>query len=125
MYKRCITDTREQEPKKLFYLIQFLMYDKDKKGFINEEDTLEILYIRYQEKFGQAVDDIFIKETAVEKGKEKVKVINPPKHEKLTFLEYVEKMHKLSLLKRRDIVEHRKHYCSYIKDNIEKGNSKK
>jgi len=38
----------------------------------------------------------------------------------MTFLEYVEKMHKLSLMKRRDIVEHRKHYCDYIKDNIEK-----
>ena len=60
MYKRCISDTKEQEPKKLFYLIQFLMYDKDEKGFITEEDTLEILYIRYQEKFTKAINDIFM-----------------------------------------------------------------
>jgi calmodulin len=59
MYKRCISDEKEQEPKKLFYLVQFLMYDKEKKAFITEEDTLEILYIRHGEKFNQAIDDIF------------------------------------------------------------------
>ena len=29
MYKKCITDENEEEGKKLFYLTQFLMYDKD------------------------------------------------------------------------------------------------
>ena len=32
MYKRCIEDKKEEESKKLYYLIQFLMYDKEKKG---------------------------------------------------------------------------------------------
>lgn len=59
MYKRCIIDEKEQEPKKLFYLVQFLMYDKEKKGYITLEDTLEILYIRYGDKFEKAIDDIF------------------------------------------------------------------
>jgi len=59
MYKRCITDEKEQQPKKLFYLVQFLMYDKEKKGFITEEDTLEILYIRHGDKFNEAIDAIF------------------------------------------------------------------
>lgn len=61
MYKRCITDTKEQEPKKLFYLVQFLMYDKDQKGYITEEDTLEILYIRNPNPndFSAAIENIF------------------------------------------------------------------
>jgi Ca2+-binding EF-hand superfamily protein len=59
MYKRCITDEKEQQPKKLFYLVQFLMYDKEKKGYITEEDTLEILYIRHGDKFNEAIDAIF------------------------------------------------------------------
>jgi Ca2+-binding EF-hand superfamily protein len=59
MYKRCITDEKEQQPKKLFYLVQFLMYDKERKGYITEEDTLEILYIRHADKFNEAIDAIF------------------------------------------------------------------
>ncbi len=59
MYKRCITDEKENEPKKLFYLVQFLMYDKERKSFITEEDTLEILYIRHGDKFTAAIDAIF------------------------------------------------------------------
>lgn len=59
MYKRCIIDEREQEPKRLFYLIQFLMYDKERKGYITEEDTLEILYIRHEDRFTAAIEDIF------------------------------------------------------------------
>lgn len=59
MYKRCIIDQKEQEPKRLFYLVQFLIYDKENKGYITEEDTLEILYIRYEDKFTSAIEDIF------------------------------------------------------------------
>jgi len=59
MYKRCIIDEREQEPKRLFYLVQFLMYDKERKSYITEEDTLEILYIRHGDKFTAAIEDIF------------------------------------------------------------------
>lgn len=59
MYKRCVTDALEQEPKKLYYLVQFLMYDKEKKGYITVEDTLEILYIRNEKNFDEAIDAIF------------------------------------------------------------------
>ena len=59
MYKRCIMDEKEEEPKKLYYLVQFLMYDKEKRAYIIEEDTLEILYIRYGAKFEDAIVDIF------------------------------------------------------------------
>lgn len=59
MYKKCITDIKEKEPKRLFYLILFLMFDKARKGHIIEEDTLEILYIRYKQKFEEVLYDIF------------------------------------------------------------------
>ena len=42
MYKKCITDENEEEGKKLFYLTQFLMYDKDQKHEITVEDAKKI-----------------------------------------------------------------------------------
>lgn len=62
----------------------------------------------------------FIDEKASKEKKTIIKYKPDVTHEKMDFMQYVEKMHKLSLNKRRDIVEHRKHYCDYIKDNIEK-----
>jgi len=59
MYKRCVADNKENEPRRLYYFTQFLMYDKDDKNYITEEDTLEILYIRYQEKFNQEIAVLF------------------------------------------------------------------
>jgi calmodulin len=101
MYKRSIIDEKEQEPKKLFYLVQFLMYDKEGNRYITEEDTLELLYIRHGEKnFNQAIEDVF--------GKE------PNKKETLTYLEYADKMHKLSLKKRGDLLSLKKNYCDLV-----------
>ena len=48
MYKKCITDDNEEEGKKLFYLVEFLMYDKEDKHFIIIEDTLEIFCVKDQ-----------------------------------------------------------------------------
>lgn len=50
MFKRCIADESNLEPKTLFYLVQFLMYDNNKKGLITSEDTLELINIRLVEK---------------------------------------------------------------------------
>ncbi len=47
MYKRCIDDESGLEPRKLYNLVVFLMYDKKFKGKITVEDTLQILYVRY------------------------------------------------------------------------------
>ena len=47
MYKRCISDLTGLEPRKLFNLVQFLMYDKTFKGRVTVEETLQILYVRY------------------------------------------------------------------------------
>ena len=59
MYKKSITDENEEESKKLFYLTQFLMYDKDQKHEITVEDTLEILCARQPNNVDQALDEIF------------------------------------------------------------------
>ena len=59
MYKRCVADNKENEPRRLYYFSQFLMYDKDNKNFITEEDTLEILYIRYGDKFNAEIAVLF------------------------------------------------------------------
>ena len=35
------------EPRGLFHVVQFLMYDRDLKGEINVEQTLQILFVRF------------------------------------------------------------------------------
>jgi hypothetical protein len=40
MYKRCISDDTGLEPTKLYNLVVFLMFDKQFKGKVTEEDTL-------------------------------------------------------------------------------------
>ena len=47
MYKRCTNDKSGLEPQKLFNMVQFMMYDKMRNGVISEEETLELLYVRY------------------------------------------------------------------------------
>ena len=47
MYKRCIADEKNLEPRKLFNLVTFMMYDKEDQGKVAEEDTLEILFVRH------------------------------------------------------------------------------
>lgn len=59
MYKRCIIDDKEHEPKKLYYLIQFLMFDKENKDYITIEDTLEVLCVRNTNGIDAAINEIF------------------------------------------------------------------
>ena len=110
MYKKCITDENEEESKKLFYLTQFLMYDKDQKHEITVEDTLEILCARHQNNVDQALDAIFDIEKVDEKGKKK-KV----KRETISFLEYTQRMHELSMKKRNEISNKKKTFCDNLK----------
>lgn len=44
----------------------------------------------------------------------------PTLREKLTFMEFEERMHKLSLKKRKEIIEKRKNYCKLLKETMEK-----
>ena len=110
MYKKCITDESEEESKKLFYLTQFLMYDKDQKHEITVEDTLEILCARHQNNVDQVLDAIFDIEKVDEKGKKR-KI----KRETLSFLEYAQRMHELSMKKRNEISNIKKTFCDNLK----------
>ena len=110
MYKKCITDENEEEGKKLFYLTQFLMYDKDQKHEITVEDTLEILCARHQNNVDQALDAIFDIEKIDEKGKKK-----RIKRETISFLEYAQRMHELSMKKRNEISNLKKTFCDNLK----------
>lgn len=122
MYKRCVIDEKEQEPKRLFYLALFLMFDKDKKKYIIEEDTLEILYIRYKEKFEEVLISIF---GDAKKGDLPNPTDSKTKMRKnLTYLEFIERMNLLSLDKRKDITKMKKEYCNYIHVILEKEGKK-
>mmetsp|Transcript_64977 Transcript_64977/g.89811 ORF Transcript_64977/g.89811 Transcript_64977/m.89811 type:complete len:172 (+) Transcript_64977:31-546(+) len=60
MYKRCIDDKTGLEPRKLFNIVQFLMYDKKFKGRVTVEETLQILYVRHgRDKLDDEIKAIF------------------------------------------------------------------
>jgi len=111
MYKKCITDEKEEEGKKLFYLAQFLMYDKDEKHEITVEDTLEILCARHQGNVDAALDAIFDIEKKDENGK-----VRRVKRETISFLEYAQRMHELSMKKRNEISNRKKIFCDQLKE---------
>ena len=111
MYKKCITDEKEEEGKKLFYLAQFLMYDKDEKHEITVEDTLEILCARHQNNVDAALDAIFDIEKKDEKGK-----VRKVKRETISFLEYAQRMHELSMKRRNEISNRKKIFCDQLKE---------
>lgn len=48
MYKRCKDDKTGLEPRKLFNLVVYLMFDKTFRGRVTVEDTLQILYVRHK-----------------------------------------------------------------------------
>merc|ERR1712151_662715 len=47
MYQRCISDSTGLEPRNLFNLVQFMMYDREFTGKISVENTLQILFVRH------------------------------------------------------------------------------
>jgi Ca2+-binding EF-hand superfamily protein len=47
MYKRSVSDLTGLEPRKLFNLVRFLMYDQGFKGSITVEETLKLLLVRF------------------------------------------------------------------------------
>ena len=111
MYKRCVSDTKEKEPKKLYYLVQFLMFDKEKKDYITVEDTLEVLCVRNTNGIDAAIDDIFNIEEKDEKGNQKKPV---KKNETLTYQQFSQRMHNLSLKKRTLIMNKKKLFCQKV-----------
>ena len=128
MYKRCVIDRKEREPKKLYNLIQFLMFDKDHKGYIVEEDTLEILTVRNTNGLDNAINDIFL----IEKKDEKGNIIRTKERkEEVTYEEFAQRMHSLSLRKRTELMNQKKTFCDKIKaeaiaqSQLKRGNNPK
>ena len=113
IYKKCVIDKKEREPKKLFTLIQFLMFDKEHKGYITEEDTLEILCIRNKDGLDNAINDIFMIEVKDEKGNIKR---TKKKKETINYEEFSERMHSLSLRRRTFLMNQKKIFCDKVKE---------
>ena len=85
MYKRCKSDKTETglEPRKLFNLVQFMMFDKTNKGNVTVEDSLQILYVRYRrEGLDTEITAIFGESDKNPDGTEKA----------ISFGEYVDKV---------------------------------
>ena len=112
MYKKCIVDEKEEEAKKLFYLVQFLMYDKENKHYITVEDTLEILCARNQAQMDANIDAIF----DIEVKDPKTGKVKKMKKEQMTYLEYADRMHKISMKKRNEISNRKKLFCQRLKE---------
>ena len=83
MYKRCVSDQTGLEPRKLYNLTQFLMYDKTFTGRVTVEETLQILFIKHgRDKLDYEIEAIFGKDEKNIDGTEK----------SITFGEYLERM---------------------------------
>ena len=46
-YRRNLDDKTGNEPSTFFRLLEFLLFDQAKRGFITEDDCMEILFVRY------------------------------------------------------------------------------
>ena len=113
MYIRCVVDKKELEPKKLYTLVQFLMFDKEHKGYITEEDTLEVLCVRNNNGLDNAINDIFMEEIKDEKGRI---IRTKNKRETINYEEFSERMHSLSLRQRTLFMNKKKSFCEKIKE---------
>ena len=88
MYKRCISDETGLEPRKLYNLVMFLMYDTDFRGKVTVEMTLQILFVRYgRDNLDNEIEAIFGVDDKNDDGSEK----------EITYGEYVEKINKIAL----------------------------
>ena len=88
MYKRSISDVTGLEPRRLFNLVQFLMYDETFEGCVTVEETLQIMYVRHgRDKLDDEITEIFGQDETNADGSEKV----------ITFGEYIDKVNQRSL----------------------------
>lgn len=92
MYKRCVSDQTGLEPRKLFNLVRFMMYDQEFKGRITVEETLQLLYVRYgMDHLESEIQALFGSNEKTEDGTEK----------SITFNEYLAQINHRALTERR------------------------
>ena len=100
MYKRCISDDTGLEPRKLFNLTQFLMYDRNFKGRVTVEETLQILYVRYgRQKLDSEIEHIFGENADPKNAEEEEKFI--------TYNEYVRNVNERALREQKELMRKR------------------
>ena len=59
-YYRCRQDKSGCEPKRLFTLAEFMIYDKDGSGTVNEDECMEMMYARFgKENVERMTEDLF------------------------------------------------------------------
>ena len=91
MYKRCISDTQDLEPRQLYNLVTFLMYDKDFRGRVTIEETLQILFVRHGRKnLDEEIKAIFGEDSRDKDNSEE---------QSITYSEYVAKITRRALNK--------------------------
>lgn len=92
MYKRCVNDKTGLEPRKLFDLVQFMMYDKTFKGSITVEDTLQLLFVRNgKAHLENEIKVLFGEEENTADGQEK----------SITFQEYLQRVNERDIERRK------------------------
>ena len=100
MYKRCISDKDDLEPRQLYNLVTFLMYDKDFKGRVTIEETLQILFVRHGRKnLDEEIKAIFGEE---ERNKD------TSEEPSITYSEYVNKITRRALNKHAALLRKKK-----------------
>ena len=97
MYKRCISDTSDMEPRQLYNLVTFLMYDKDFRGKVTIEETLQILFVRHGRKnLDEEIKAIFGEEQTNKDTAEEPSI---------TYSEYVSKITRRALNKQAALLK--------------------
>lgn len=103
MYKRCISDQSGLEPRKLYNLVVFLMYDKEFKGRVSVEDTLQLLYVRHgRDALDDEIRAIFGENEKTEEGNEKF----------IEYHDYIEKINHRAMEERKKRKAAMKEYWS-------------
>lgn len=103
MYKRCISDVSGLEPRKLYNLVVFLMYDKEFKGRVSVEDTLQLLYVRHgRDALDDEIRAIFGENEKTEEGNEKF----------IEYHDYIEKINHRAMEERKKRKAAMKEYWS-------------
>ena len=92
MYKRVVSDKTGLEPRKLFNLVQFMMFDKTNRGRITVEDTLQLLFVRYgRDHLDNEIRALFGEEEKTGDGQEK----------EISFGEFLEQTNKKAMARRK------------------------
>ena len=110
MYKRCIFDKSGLEPRNLFHLAEFLMFDKNERKRITIEDTLELLYVRVKNyntdtTLDEEIEYLFGHEEKTNDGQEK----------EITWAQYESKVRRRNYNMRKAKDEEKKICVSVLK----------